>query len=268
MVHLVRRWAQLHETVRMKNDDITKSGVPFLFRYRPNNEYTLDEIDKAYVYFSARNSLNDPFDSDPGLINFNIKETDIQKYYDLTLNQCKSEEQKRLFRKHFTPERLMKESHQIIPKFIESHGIACFSMLPAVNMALLANYTNNHKGICLQFNHNLDKKFFENLRYVKYVEELSPIEINPLIDQSKIYEIFYLKQKNWEYEKELRLIKEQKGPINFNRNSLRNIICGYNSEENYIEKIVQICEKKYENVDVYKMDKPNKQNNLSLTKMN
>lgn len=252
----------------MKNEDITKSGAPFLFRYRPNNEYALDEIDKAYVYFSDRNSLNDPFDSDPGLINFNIKEADIQKYYDLTLNQCENDEQKRLLRKHFTPERLMKESHQIIPKFIERHGIACFSMLPAVNMALLANYTNKHKGICLQFNHNLDKKFFENLRYVKYVEELSRIEINPLIDQSKIYEVFYLKQKNWEYEKELRLIKEQKGPINFNRNSLRNIICGYNSDENYIEKIVQICEEKYENVDVYKMDTPKKQNNLSLTKMN
>lgn len=35
----------------MKNEDITKSGAPFLFRYRPDNDYTLDEIDKAYIIF-------------------------------------------------------------------------------------------------------------------------------------------------------------------------------------------------------------------------
>jgi len=251
----------------MKNDDISKSGAPFLFRYRPNNENTLDEIDKGYVYFSDRNSLNDPFDSDPSRINFNINKADIQKYYDITINQCQSEEQKRFIMKHYTPEKIIEISKQIIPKFIERHGIACFSMFPAINMALLANYTNNHQGICLQFNHSMDKKFFEGLRYVQYVEELNEIKINPLLEQNKIYDVFYIKHKNWEYERELRLIKEQKGAIHFKRDSLRNIICGYNSDDHYIKKIVQICEKKYATTDVYKMDKPKKLNTISLNKI-
>lgn len=71
-----------------------------------------------------------------------------------------------------------------------------------------------------------------------------------------------------EYEQELRLVKEEKGAIGFNRNSLRNIICGYNSDDDYISKIVKICDRKYINTDVYKMQKPKKLNNLSLIKMN
>lgn len=252
----------------MKNNDLKKCGAPFLFRYRSDHENTLDEIDKAYVYFSDRNSLNDPFDSDPNLINFNLKKNDLQRYYDLTMNQCEGDEQKRRLMKYHTPESLLSISHETIPQFIESHGIACFSMLPAINMPLLANYTNHHKGVCLQFDSSMDKKFFNRLRHVEYVEDLGMIEIDPIVNQNKIYDVFYLKQKNWEYERELRLIKEQKGPINFNRNSLRNIICGYNAENEFVERLVRICEEKYEHTDVYKMEKPKKLNNLSLIKMN
>ena len=49
-------------------DEIKKAGKPYVFRYRPNNEFTLEEINDSYIYFQKRELLNDPFDSAPDLI--------------------------------------------------------------------------------------------------------------------------------------------------------------------------------------------------------
>jgi len=38
--------------------EIEKAGKPYLFRYSPNNDFTLDEIENSYVYFQKRELLN------------------------------------------------------------------------------------------------------------------------------------------------------------------------------------------------------------------
>lgn len=44
--------------------------------------------------------------------------------------------------KKISRKRLEETVRNSIPKFINKRGIACFSMLPGVNMPLLANYAN------------------------------------------------------------------------------------------------------------------------------
>ena len=41
-------------------EEIKRAGKPFVFRYRADNDYTLDEIERSYVYFQKRELLNDP----------------------------------------------------------------------------------------------------------------------------------------------------------------------------------------------------------------
>ena len=50
----------------MNQDDFI--GPPYIYRYRQNSEFTLDELLNSYVYFQGRRLLNDPFDCYPKLL--------------------------------------------------------------------------------------------------------------------------------------------------------------------------------------------------------
>jgi hypothetical protein len=240
--------------------EIEKAGKPYLFRYRPDNDFTLDEIENSYVYFQKRELLNDPFDSTPDLIE--LKNIDIKKLFK-AFEILVGKKQVEYIEKRLSAKQLEETIRGAIPNFINKHGIACFSLLPGVNMPLLANYANNHKGLYLQYNMDLDCVFFKGLRLMNYQEELKKIPIELLENENDIFEIFYLKQENWAYEKELRLVKESFGKYDINRNSLRNIICGYDCSEKYIEKVLK-ANKLNEHVSVWKMEKPSEQNRLKL----
>ena len=249
-------------------EEVRKGGKTYVFRYRPDNEFTLDEIENSYIYFSDRESLNDPFDSSPDLIKFMSGKSDIKASYQFLREQIPSEELKLYFEEKFSPEYLTSLISESIPKYLSEFGIACFSIIPYINMPLWANYANNHKGVCLQYNTENDKDFFDGLSLIKYVEKLNQIEFNIAENQHRIMDVFYLKDKNWNYEKELRLIKKEKGKIKFKKNALRNIICGYKSDDKYIDKLITICKKRELEIGVYKMLKPEKQNNVSFIRMN
>ena len=240
--------------------EIEKAGKPYLFRYRPDNDFTLDEIENSYVYFQKRELLNDPFDSTPDLIE--LKNIDIKKLFK-AFEILVGKKQVEYIEKRLSAKQLEETVRGAIPNFINKHGIACFSLLPGVNMPLLANYANNHKGLYLQYNMDLDSVFFKGLRLMNYQEELKKIPIELLENENDIFEIFYLKQENWSYEKELRLVKDSFGKYDINRNSLRNIICGYDCSEKYIEKVLK-ANKLNKHVSVWKMEKPSEHNRLKL----
>lgn len=249
-------------------EEVQKAGKPYLFRYRADNDFTLDEIENSYIFFSDNESLNDPFDSSADLINFVSDKIDPEEYFHLFRKHITSEKDKQYFDKNYSTKELIRLTYEYIPKYLNEFGISCFSMIPYINMAMWANYANNHKGICLQFKHDNDIEFFQGWRVVEYHEELNEIEYNPTENEFKLMDVFYIKDKNWSYEKEVRLVKMKKGKVNFNHNSLRNIICGYKTDKVYIDKIINICQKKHPNIGVYQMNKPKKQNNVSLTRIN
>ena len=136
-----------------------------------------------------------------------------------------------------------------------------------MNLPLWANYASNHKGVCLQFNSDIDKDFFSVLEPVSYLEDLTIMEFSPLIEESDMGKIFYRKSINWSYEKEVRLLKGFKGKANYNKNALRNVILGYNSDNEFIDKIYDAVNENYLDVGIYKMEKPTKINKFTLTKI-
>jgi hypothetical protein len=196
-------------------DEIIKGGEQYICRYRPNNEFTLDEIENSYIFFSNRNSLNDPFDSSPNLIRF--INSDKEKYSDFVRNIITNQKDKEKFDSKFTPEILIKETIESIPEYINKIGIACFSTHP-INMILWANYSNNHKGVCLQFDTNCDDYFFEKIRYMKYSEKLETNNFDPLNDEFEITDIFFKKDINWSKEEEIRLLNIETGKVHFEKN--------------------------------------------------
>lgn len=55
-------------------------GVPHVFRFRPPNDYALNEIEENYIWFSDRNSLNDEMDANPEFVRI-LTNLDEIKYY-------------------------------------------------------------------------------------------------------------------------------------------------------------------------------------------
>src|SRR5680860_1010321 len=87
--------------------EVENIGHPYMYRYRPDNDNTLDEIKNSYIYFSDRNSLNDPFDSSPDLINFISDKIDTKEYFDFYKRRLPSDIDKNFLEKNFTPDQLL-----------------------------------------------------------------------------------------------------------------------------------------------------------------
>lgn len=247
-------------------EEIELAGPPYIFRYRPNNEFSLDELENNYIYFSDSGSLNDPFDLNPNLIKLTENKEELKEFYNLLNDNISDELTLSYFQRKVTPESLIIFIQQNIEKYIKRFGIACFSINP-MNMPLWANYAGNNKGICLQFNAEMDIAFFSELRTVQYEKDLVQKEFNPKSDKNGIIDLFFRKQENWHYEFEVRLLKEFVGKSKFKKESLRNVIFGYQAEPDYINKGIKIIRKNYKHVKVYQMKKPTELNIISFIEL-
>ena len=248
------------------NKEINLAGPPYIFRFRQNTERTIEEIANNYIFFPDRNALNDPFDSSPELVYLTKNPEATIKLYELVSQGITDQKAKEYFHKKYSLEKLHQHAQEKVKDFILEFGVACFSMY-FMNMPLWANYANDNRGVCLQFNSDIDNSFFSVLGPVIYVEDLTKLEFSPITNESDMWKIFFRKAKNWEYEKEIRLVKGFKGKANYDKKALRNVILGYKSESNFIQKIVSAVKDNYEDVGVYKMEIPTELNRFKLTEI-
>ncbi|TVZ26768.1 Protein of unknown function (DUF2971) [Gillisia sp. Hel_I_86] len=249
------------------NNELKHIGIPYAFRYRPDNDYVLDEIQNHYIYFANRDQLNDPFDSSPNYLHLTPSKEELNLLKQEILKGTKDPLVYDYIKRKDGVEYVQKIATDKLGEFILSFGIACFSM-HQINYNLWANYANNHKGLCLQYNIDYDLKFFHNLLPVFYVPELTKREFKPITQSNGIVDLLYHKLEDWSSEKELRLIKDRTGKIYHDRQALRNIIIGQKAEQGYIEKILSIVKNNYTNIGVYQMKKPKETHKASYILLN
>lgn len=246
--------------------EIEKSGPPYLFRYRSNSEFTIDELENNYIYFSDRKELNDPYDSIPSLINLTNDLEELKSSYNLILENINDSITKSYFTRKFSADNVKHLINESLESFLNLFGIACFS-INQLNLPLWANYSNNSKGICLQFNMDKDVNFFKNWRPVTYETDLKQTIFNPSTNQNGIMDVFYRKLKLWNNEYEIRLVKQEKGKIKFKKEALANVILGYNIEPNYKDKIIKTVNKNYRYTNIFQMERPTELKTISFTKI-
>ena len=121
---------------------------------------------------------------------------------------------------------------------IKNYRITCGSYTPNCPV-MWGHYADNHKGVCLEFKlFNEDgtnvfifsKEDKMQVSEVTYTDE--PIDIlNMPLDEVRKLDVGLLstKSERWAYEKEIRIIGNEKEFLKFNRNSLVNIIFGCKS---------------------------------------
>lgn len=230
-------------------------GIPFVFRFRPPNENTLSELKEKYIWFSDRDSLNDELDSNPEFVKLSTHPSELKLLYDTVAKSILDPRTKEYFDGNMTPENLQEFANTKIKPFVSSFGIACFTMYP-MNEKLWEIYSEDNKGVCLHFDSSDDPTFFHNILPVHYVSEIKEREYSPISQPNHIIDLFYKKTEDWSYEKELRLLKDRTGRINFKPSSLLNVLIGYAAEPDFIEKVVTTVKEHCNTVKIYQVTGP------------
>ncbi|SFU78459.1 Protein of unknown function [Pustulibacterium marinum] len=240
----------VYEMEKMREKFPIEMGRPFVFRFRPPNQNTLSELENGYIWFSDRSSLNDPLDSNPEFVKLSNDPEELQLLYKMVSDGILDKSTKKYFEENMSPIILNEFAKTKVAPFVDSFGIACFTMYP-MNEELWKIYASNHKGICLQFDINKDIVFFDNLLPVQYVPKILERTYNPISEPNHIVDLFYKKTEEWSYEKELRLLKPTIGRERFKSKALQSIIIGDQAEPAFIQQIMEIVKKKYPGITVY-----------------
>ncbi|WP_272151868.1 DUF2971 domain-containing protein [Tenacibaculum aiptasiae] len=128
----------------------------------------------------------------------------------------------------------------------KNYKIACFSNVNNSNL-MWSHYANNYRGFCVEYSDELFEFFKKKINFVasKDVSYSSvPPEIKILGDKvNQAKGIFFNKQKEWEYEKEHRLILKGSNETEFidiNPQFIKRIFIGSKCNLSIRKKIIDI----------------------------
>lgn len=245
----------MYELEKLKENFPIKMGRPFVFRFRPPNENTISELENGYIWFSDRNSLNDSLDSNPEFVKISTNPEEQKLLYRTISKSILDEKTKRYLDKNMSSKILQEFAQTKVEPFVNSFGIACFTMYP-MNEELWEIYAENNSGLCLQFDISKDNTFFHNVLPIHYVPKIFKREYNPISEPDHIINLFYKKTEAWSYEKELRLLKDRIGRVPFKRDTLQNIIIGDQAKKGFKEHIIEIVKEHYPKVNVFQTVAP------------
>lgn len=235
-----------------------------LFKYCSLSDYSLSNLYKSEYYYNSIRNVNDPFEfnikinADDGYVNEMlrlVKGSDVLDEFQDGINISESKYPDSLTtREKNNLEDWM--SYHIKNLFYDMYGITCFTDTNK-SIQMWGHYADSFKGICLEF--DIDKKFENKLVKVEYRN--NPIAINlkensmkdekyPFVED--FLDFFRYKHKDWEYEREYRLVSGTQNSEKYPTKSLKAIYFGVNCP---IEKQVEIYQKtmKHQHIQYYYM---------------
>jgi hypothetical protein len=229
-----------------------------LCRYFSIDSNLITSLMENYLWFSSPSSFNDPYDC-------NIK-LDIQKYsfkeiykfiikaYQNTPNKPSLLTEKDLLEKtkyYFNdPPSFTDIINQELASCMNDYGICCFSQNDN-SILMWSHYAEKHKGLCLKFNINTDKRAFSTpikVSYKKHLPKFNYIKYRLDYDLRRTQLAQFAlgtKHKIWKYEDEVRIVKERSegqyiGAISFNKSSLNEVIFGCKCQKEQINSISKL----------------------------
>ena len=214
---------------------IVKNGELPRYIYKYTDIESLKLILKnATLKFSKPSDFNDPFDCNI-TIDTNNSTEEIDAYIEmLRQNESLTDEQIKIKRKKYhNPDELFALTNKSVKESKEILGVTCFSRL-FDNILMWSHYSDKHKGVCIKFDLLSDADFFMTPFIVEYSDKYPTY--NYLSNREGLAQ-FLLKTKSidWEYEKEIRVMKRGHGFYSFQKDSLVEIIFG--AKTNNLEKV-------------------------------
>lgn len=178
----------------------------YLYKYRPDDLYTIKLLCEQRLHFSHPSEFNDPFDCNPPCSICFSEETFLSSIKELQphLYEIAKNNSKALTASVNDDNDELKQEVQ---KIFNELYICCFSY-NADSPAMWAHYCNNHTGLCLGFDKNIKGSYLEPglTKIVDYVEKKQAIDL-PNFTNEQIINAVKEKFQQWQYEEEIRIIK-------------------------------------------------------------
>lgn len=124
----------------------------------------------------------------------------------------------------------------------------CSFTLDNSNSLMWSHYTNNHKGICVEYEDSFSKFLISNTDFVGS-DSVSYSEIPPTVDIAKdqktiINKMLFNKQIEWKYEQEHRIViwsKKNVDFIPFRQNFIKTVYIGAKANVELVSKVIDLC---------------------------
>lgn len=229
----------------MKISELIKMGVEngqypqYLYRFRQLDDKFNGILENSAMWFSEPDFFNDPFDCKANL-EHDYPQNIVIKWFKkqgMSLTEAKG---------HYssiTKQQLEDIIVSAIQNHISKSYVCCFAK-ENDNLLMWSHYTNSHTGVCLKFDITEDTDFFCFPIHVNYSENY-PRE-NYIKDEKKaINSILTTKAIDWQYEKEIRVIKpfDKQNEFTFKKTALKEIIFGCKTEPQKIQEIKDLTTK-------------------------
>ena len=243
----------------------------------PNIDFSFKEIEN-YFFIKINNFMNKMGQQ---ILNENKKD------YNNFISELKTD-----FRNSFNTD-LLSELLSIRKDwntYIDEYKILCLSKSNK-NILMWSHYAQKHNGIVLGFDFNKDKAIYKRLQPVKYDKELkitkdffnrlfkylindainSELPEKNIINEDKfaniffkhLLEYFFIKNNVWNYEEEYRLVikNNQEDFLDFNDNSLKEIIFGIKVTKE--ERDIFLNKLNFQNKKIFVIEEKNRELKLS-----
>lgn len=270
------------EEIYKIEQDIFKYG---LLQFRKYDEFLISNLINSKITFGSPQNFNDPFDCNlPITFDNSLSDyIDFIRYYPESINKSNEwiiETGKRLYKNR------KKFKTDFAKMLFDNRRFSCFNLAKKEhhlsNSLFWANYANKHQGICMKFSGELLKYYYENhqpiikLVPVEYknqdIPEFNFIKnrVNGEIEGSAQY-FFGTKSAEWSYEDEIRFIYDSNGEeigpfvnFEFDPKSLVEVYIGCKIKEKE-QKVILHClsSKKYDHINIYKLEMDDKQFKLN-----
>ncbi|EID84362.1 hypothetical protein MSI_21470 [Treponema sp. JC4] len=277
--------------LKRENEDIELEQENKNLEFKKKNFFTLDPLEKKYLYFSRPSELNDPFDCN---IQISFDATDKEYLQWIKTNRKKIIPGYKLstvagIKKAIKESDFIERFSKTSKELIENNHVLSLTT-DCMNESMWALYANNYNGICIGYNFNDSNfsfvpckiEFSGKKTYEYFSENLKPIifeEIfydnkgeNPLYifktDTNQKSNILYNlthKKECWANENEYRAIIHDTDFFNmpndccttkvfYEDSFLSEIIFGYKTPSELINYIIELVQKDYTNqIKFYKI---------------
>lgn len=218
-----------------------------VFKFSEVNKNLLESLVRSQLYFARPETLNDPYDCQVDLLKA------LERAIFLASGAQKEALQQAIQRRPIFDQ---------INNDIKDFGVCSFSASPE-NQVLWAHYGDEHRGICLtytipeefvngtnkiigfsgvNYGNDLLTEFFLNYQFDKVGTELGDFEMEAM----KM--VLTIKSEDWGYEEEVRMIRQESGPMEIPSEFLTQVCFGLRTSKRDKGFVSELVKGKYAKV--------------------
>lgn len=215
-----------------------------VYRMRPVNRHLLDSLINGELWFSGPQHFNDPFDCNIRMQVIHASPQEMKEYYDAHLIRLlTNRERKEVDVQGLNAEVFERLLNAAASKVIRRKGVACF-LSNCEHLLTWAHYADAHKGVCLKFDVQEDEELFSTAKKVVYSK------VYPMYDHLRdrndfVNTMFHAKSIEWQYEGEVRVLKDAPGNYPFQKDALVEVIFGCRMIEKDLRTLKRLIRRSY-----------------------